>query len=252
METTAQIIGINNRNLATFETALDVTEKLSEQGPDEIVLVGESEIRTAEDVARVQACGVDAVLVGEALMRGSKDLIEKLGPRDGKITGAKPRALLRHADFGASIFRPGRFCVTGISWHFESEADGLDSIPVHALSDQSFAHDPGPTFAKTAIVFGGAAFIGETGNNDFHRASLHETADLLNFSILGSTDYLTVVIKIDRLKLPPLHVPTEIGSALAPLGQRRSADIIAGDAGALPAPLLAATRETDNQCDDRE
>ena len=49
LETTAQIIGINNRNLATFETALDVTEKLSEQVPDEIVLVSESGIRTAED-----------------------------------------------------------------------------------------------------------------------------------------------------------------------------------------------------------
>ena len=84
LETTAQIIGINNRNLAAFETDLGVTEKVSEQGPGEIVLVSESGIRTTEDVARVQACGVDAVLIGEALMRGSKDLIEKLWPRDGK------------------------------------------------------------------------------------------------------------------------------------------------------------------------
>jgi indole-3-glycerol phosphate synthase len=61
-----------------------VTEKVSEQGPDEIVLESESGIRAAEDVARVQACGVDAVLIGEALMRGSKDLIKKLGPREGK------------------------------------------------------------------------------------------------------------------------------------------------------------------------
>ncbi len=61
-----------------------MTEKVSEQRPDEIVLVSESGIRTAEDVARVQARGVDAVLIGKALMRGSKDLIEKLGPREGK------------------------------------------------------------------------------------------------------------------------------------------------------------------------
>ena len=46
LETTAQIIGINNRNLATLETDLGVTEKVSEQGPGEIVLVSESGIRT--------------------------------------------------------------------------------------------------------------------------------------------------------------------------------------------------------------
>jgi indole-3-glycerol phosphate synthase len=66
----AEIIGINNRDLGTFTIDLSVTEKLSEQAPDDVVLVSESGIRTAEDVARVRACGVDAVLVGEALMRG--------------------------------------------------------------------------------------------------------------------------------------------------------------------------------------
>jgi dihydroorotate dehydrogenase len=106
VETTAQIIGINNRNLATFETALDVTEKLSEQVPDEIVLVSESGIRTAEDVARVQGCGVDAVLIGEALMRGSKDLIEKLGTRDGKITGAETKSVTSSRRFRRVDFSP--------------------------------------------------------------------------------------------------------------------------------------------------
>jgi len=77
LETPAQIIGINNRNLATFEVDLGVTEKLSEEVPQEIVLVSESGIRTAEDLARIKACGVDAVLIGEALMRGAAGLIEK-------------------------------------------------------------------------------------------------------------------------------------------------------------------------------
>jgi indole-3-glycerol phosphate synthase len=77
LETPAQIIGINNRNLATFEVDLSVTEKLSEQVPEEIVLVSESGIRTAEDLARIKACGVDAVLIGEALMRGQSGLLEK-------------------------------------------------------------------------------------------------------------------------------------------------------------------------------
>jgi len=77
METEAGLIGINNRNLATFEVDLAVTEALSEQVPKEIVLVSESGIRTAEDLARIKACGVDAVLIGEALMRGQGAFLEK-------------------------------------------------------------------------------------------------------------------------------------------------------------------------------
>ena len=66
----AKIVGINNRNLATFEVDLGVTESLCREVPDEIILVSESGIKTPSDVARVKACGVDAILVGEALMRG--------------------------------------------------------------------------------------------------------------------------------------------------------------------------------------
>jgi indole-3-glycerol phosphate synthase len=70
LEAEAEIIGINNRDLATFEVDLGTTEKLSEQVPNDIVLVSESGIKTPDDVARVKGCGVDAVLIGEALMRG--------------------------------------------------------------------------------------------------------------------------------------------------------------------------------------
>jgi indole-3-glycerol phosphate synthase len=80
LEAGAEIVGINNRNLATFEVDLSVTEKLCREVPDEIVLVSESGIKSAEDVARLEACGVDAILVGEALMRG-EITIPKL--RDG-------------------------------------------------------------------------------------------------------------------------------------------------------------------------
>src|SRR5882724_6055646 len=66
----AKIVGINNRNLATFDVDLAVTEELCREVPDEIVLVCESGIKTLQDVARVKACGADAILVGEALMRG--------------------------------------------------------------------------------------------------------------------------------------------------------------------------------------
>ena len=70
LEAGAEIVGINNRNLATFDVDLAVTEKLCRDVPDEIILVSESGIKTPEDVARAKACGVDAILVGEALMRG--------------------------------------------------------------------------------------------------------------------------------------------------------------------------------------
>ncbi len=72
----AEIIGINNRNLETFDVDLGVTEKLSEKVPNDVVLVSESGIKSAKDVARARACGVDAVLVGEALMRGELSIAE--------------------------------------------------------------------------------------------------------------------------------------------------------------------------------
>ena len=88
LETDARIIGINNRNLATFEVDLAVTEKLSDEVPEEIVLVSESGIRTAEDLARIKACGVDAVLIGEALMRAQNGPIQLPTAHDGRKPAA--------------------------------------------------------------------------------------------------------------------------------------------------------------------
>lgn len=69
LDTEARIIGINNRNLKTFDVALDTTRQLAgELGPDHI-LVSESGISTGEEARQVQAWGADAILVGEALMR---------------------------------------------------------------------------------------------------------------------------------------------------------------------------------------
>lgn len=84
LETSAQIIGINNRDLATFEIDLGVTEKLSEEVPPGIVLVSESGIKTAEDLARIKACGVDAVLIGEALMRAQSGTMDLPTARNGR------------------------------------------------------------------------------------------------------------------------------------------------------------------------
>ena len=64
-----KIIGINNRNLKTFEVSLDNTAKLSRYVPDECVLVSESGIASHEDMKKVRESGADAVLIGETLMR---------------------------------------------------------------------------------------------------------------------------------------------------------------------------------------
>ncbi len=64
----ATLIGINNRDLRTFQTDLEHTLRLRRQIPDECVVVAESGIRTRADVERLQAAGVDAMLVGETLM----------------------------------------------------------------------------------------------------------------------------------------------------------------------------------------
>ncbi len=71
LETEARIIGINNRNLATFDVDLNTTEELSEQVPDDIILVSESGIKTGDDTRRVLDCGCNAILVGETLMRAN-------------------------------------------------------------------------------------------------------------------------------------------------------------------------------------
>lgn len=79
----AGLIGINNRDLKTFKTALDTTFELLPLLPPAALKVSESGIDTRAEVERLQEAGVDAVLVGEALMR-EKDI------------GAKVRELLGH------------------------------------------------------------------------------------------------------------------------------------------------------------
>jgi indole-3-glycerol phosphate synthase len=63
------LIGVNNRNLNTFETSLATSERLKKMLTAEQLLVTESGIRTAADVKRMQRSGINAYLVGEAFMR---------------------------------------------------------------------------------------------------------------------------------------------------------------------------------------
>jgi len=75
----AEIIGINNRNLRTFEVSLDTTLRLVQLVPQGLPVVAESGIKGKEDLKKLAQAGVEAALIGETLMR-AKD----------------PAALLRH------------------------------------------------------------------------------------------------------------------------------------------------------------
>lgn len=69
VEAGATLIGVNNRNLHDFEVDLEHTIRIRAEVPNDCVLVGESGIKTHADVEKLAMAGVDAILVGESLMR---------------------------------------------------------------------------------------------------------------------------------------------------------------------------------------
>jgi len=79
-----KLIGINNRNLATFEVSLETTERLRPMIPSEIAVVAESGIFNAEDVERLANANVDAVLVGEALVTS-----DDIGAKVRELSGTR-------------------------------------------------------------------------------------------------------------------------------------------------------------------
>jgi indole-3-glycerol phosphate synthase len=74
----ARIIGINNRDLVTFTVDLGITEKLLPRVPTGITVVSESGIQNAEDIARISEFAVDALLIGESLMRTDAQGLAKM------------------------------------------------------------------------------------------------------------------------------------------------------------------------------
>ncbi len=77
-----RLIGINNRNLATFDVSLATTERLRPLIPADITVVAESGIFTADDVARLTKADVDAILVGESLVT-APDIASKVRELSG-------------------------------------------------------------------------------------------------------------------------------------------------------------------------
>ena len=71
VEAGAPVIGVNHRDLHTFEVDLSLTEKLRPVIPDGVLLVSESGIRSVDDARRLREAGADAILVGEMLMRAA-------------------------------------------------------------------------------------------------------------------------------------------------------------------------------------
>jgi indole-3-glycerol phosphate synthase len=80
----ARIIGVNNRNLKTFEVDITLSERLRQYVPPSVIFVSESGITTPEDIAGLHQIGADAVLIGEAIMRSDDKAKEILRLR-GKL-----------------------------------------------------------------------------------------------------------------------------------------------------------------------
>lgn len=71
LDVNAEIIGVNNRNLRTFEISLKVSERLRGLVPRDKVFVAESGIHTKEDIRSLKRLGVDAVLIGESIVKSA-------------------------------------------------------------------------------------------------------------------------------------------------------------------------------------
>lgn len=87
----AGLVGVNNRDLDTFRTELELSLRMAADVPAGVTYVAESGIRTADDVDRLGAAGVDAILVGESLMR-QPDLRAAAAALVGRPRAAEARA----------------------------------------------------------------------------------------------------------------------------------------------------------------
>ena len=81
----ARIIGVNNRNLKTFEVDVSLSERLRKIVPPDVLFVSESGIQAPEDISKLREIGADAVLIGETVMRSTDKCSEILRLRGNKF-----------------------------------------------------------------------------------------------------------------------------------------------------------------------
>lgn len=93
----ATLVGVNNRNLRTFNVSLETTLQLRPSIPTGVLLVAESGIRSPQDVERLARAGVDAILVGESLV-AARDVAAKVRQLAGRLQSSETAAAQRARD----------------------------------------------------------------------------------------------------------------------------------------------------------
>jgi indole-3-glycerol phosphate synthase len=92
----ANVIGVNNRNLQTFQVSLETSERLIAEAPREKIMISESGLQNAESLGRLHALGFHGFLIGETLMRARnpekalRDFITEFDPGEVKSAAAHP------------------------------------------------------------------------------------------------------------------------------------------------------------------
>jgi len=134
-----------------------------------------------------------------------------------------------------------------VGGHFLSKTDCLDPTGRNSLCQQKIPRGLRSAFSEPAIVFRGASFISEPGQNNIVVTALQKTPDLPELVSLIGSDIKAVEGEIDRLKLSFGDVVAEKGDPFLARWQRRSVHIIAVHSGVLLFLLLLTTGKAKGQ-----
>lgn len=141
------------------------------------------------------------------------------------------------ADFGAAVFGPGGFSTAGIGGHFLAEADGLDASAINTEADEFAADRLSAAFSEAAVVFIGAAFVGESGDDDIVGESAHGRGEGLDFAHFRPRDIIAVESEEDRGELGAVDVRAEEIGSINAVGEGGAQDVIPVNTGVLIAFL---------------